>query len=170
MERLTIVDEYLNYQRQYEEKYGEATIVLMEVGSFFEIYGVETEAEFVGRVSEISSLLGIQKTKKDKKVAIESRRVPLMAGFPNYRINKFLKKLLEHHYTVVLVEQITPAPNPERGVTAVHSPGTYTEEVSNDIVVNMLTCIYIETNLIRGTGRYTLSIGISMIDLTNGII
>ena len=36
----TIVDDYLDYQEKYQKKYGEKTIVLMEVGSFFEIYGV----------------------------------------------------------------------------------------------------------------------------------
>ena len=38
----------------------------MEVGSFFEIYGVETENDN-GKVSEIATLLNIHKTRKNKK-------------------------------------------------------------------------------------------------------
>ncbi len=34
----TLVDEYLSYQQTYEDIYGPQTIVLMECGSFFEIY------------------------------------------------------------------------------------------------------------------------------------
>ena len=37
---MTIIDQYFDYQEKFEKKYGEKTIVLMEVGSFFEIYGV----------------------------------------------------------------------------------------------------------------------------------
>ena len=36
----SLISEYLDLQEQYQKKWGEKTIVLMEVGSFFEIYGV----------------------------------------------------------------------------------------------------------------------------------
>ena len=35
-----IIDEYLDYTTKYKEKYGEKCIVLMQVGSFFEIYTI----------------------------------------------------------------------------------------------------------------------------------
>ena len=38
-----LIDKYFEYQLDYEKKYGDKTIVLMEVGSFFEAYGVNTE-------------------------------------------------------------------------------------------------------------------------------
>ena len=37
---MTLIDEYFEFQEKFESKYGEKTIVLMEVGKFFEIYGV----------------------------------------------------------------------------------------------------------------------------------
>ena len=52
LRKTTIIDEYIDYQDKYEKKYGDHVIVLMEVGSFFELYGVETEEEYVGKVSE----------------------------------------------------------------------------------------------------------------------
>ena len=163
----TILDDYLDYQRKYEEKYGNQTIVLMEVGEFFEMYGLETEDIFRGKVSEISQLLGIQKTKKSKAIVEQSHKNPLMAGFPNHGLDKFLRKLLDNYYTVVLVEQVTPAPNPDRDVTHVYSPGTYIEDISNDTLKNIIMCIYLETNK-RRLGGYLLSLGISMIDLSTG--
>ena len=36
---MSLIDEYFDYQDKFEAKYGINTIVLMEVGSFFEIYG-----------------------------------------------------------------------------------------------------------------------------------
>ena len=36
-----ILNSYINYRNEYIEKYGENTVVLMEVGSFFEIYGLQ---------------------------------------------------------------------------------------------------------------------------------
>ena len=40
-----LIDDYLEYQSKYEEKYGSNTIVLMEVGHFFEFYGIDNEKE-----------------------------------------------------------------------------------------------------------------------------
>lgn len=167
MERRTILDDYLDYQKKYEAKYGVRTIVLMEVGSFFEIYGLETEDAFLGKVSEIAQLLGIQKTRKNKSISEQSHKNPLMAGFPNHGLNKFLKRLLDNYYTVVLIEQVTPAPNPKRDVTHIYSPGTYLD-VSSDTVKNVMMSLYLETNMDYKTRRYLLSVGISMIDLTTG--
>ena len=35
-----IIDEYLDYSKKYKEKYGENCVILMQVGSFFEIYTI----------------------------------------------------------------------------------------------------------------------------------
>ena len=44
----SLITEYLDLQEKYQKKWGEKTIVLMEVGSFFEIYGVVNENEKKG--------------------------------------------------------------------------------------------------------------------------
>ena len=40
-----IVDDYLDYQYTYQKKYGDKTIVLMQVGSFFEAYAIDGDDE-----------------------------------------------------------------------------------------------------------------------------
>ena len=46
---MTIVNDYLNYTKKYKEQYGKKTIVLMQVGSFFEVYALKTKAgEIIG--------------------------------------------------------------------------------------------------------------------------
>ena len=37
---MTLADEYFNYTKKYMESYGEKTLVLMQVGSFFECYAM----------------------------------------------------------------------------------------------------------------------------------
>ena len=37
---MTIIEEYLNYTKKWKIEYGEKTLVLMQVGSFFEVYGL----------------------------------------------------------------------------------------------------------------------------------
>ena len=37
---MTLLQEYLSLTRQYKEQYGENTIVLMQVGAFFEVYAI----------------------------------------------------------------------------------------------------------------------------------
>ena len=115
---------YLDLYDEYQKKYGEDTIVLMEVGSFFEMYGIETNEINKGKVTEISNLLNIQCTKKDKTKLEESYANPRMAGVPSLALNKYINIILDNNYTVVLVEQVTPPPKPERKVTKILSPGT----------------------------------------------
>ena len=40
---MTIIDDYLKYQEKYSKEYGEYTIVLMQVGHFYEAYAVDNE-------------------------------------------------------------------------------------------------------------------------------
>ena len=47
-----------------------------------------------------------------------------MAGIPIKAIDKYIRKISEHNYTIVLVDQITEPPRPERAVVEVISPGT----------------------------------------------
>ena len=136
----SIVHEYLKYQESYQKKYGEYTIVLMEVGSFFEIYGIETDDCYIGKVTEVTDLLNIQKTRKKKSNLQEDFSNPLMAGFPNHALSKFLNILLTNNYTVVLIEQVSPPPKPRREITRIISPGTNIYE--NNIESNNLMSIY----------------------------
>ena len=38
-----LIKEYFQYQDKFIKKYGSDTIVLMQVGSFYEFYGLDTE-------------------------------------------------------------------------------------------------------------------------------
>ena len=51
---------YFKLQKLFEKKYGKNTIVLMEIGTFFEVYEVNNDEEHIGKAKEIAELLNIQ--------------------------------------------------------------------------------------------------------------
>ena len=101
----SLISEYLNLQEKYQKKWGEKTIVLMEVGSFFEIYGVVNDTEKRGIIYEISEFTNLNVSKKNSKTEPVSIKNPLMAGFPNYSVKKWEDILLKHDYTIIKIEQ-----------------------------------------------------------------
>ena len=60
----SITDFYLSLQQKYTKLYGKKTIVLMEVGSFYEMYGVDNEKEKITPIKEVSQTLNILLTRK----------------------------------------------------------------------------------------------------------
>ena len=130
-----IIDDYLKYQDEYRVKYGDNTLILMQVGSFFELYSIIENCSFLYKIADICN---IQISRKNKTIPEVSKQNPLMAGFPLYVINKFVQLLLQNNYTIVLIEQVSLPPNPERKVTEILSPSTninLTTKKSNYIMV-----------------------------------
>jgi DNA mismatch repair protein MutS len=118
-----IIDEYLEYTKKYKENYGEKCIVLMQVGSFYEIYTV-TDNKIDNEVYIIADLCGIQTSRKNKAINEVSHSNPVMAGFPIHSVSKFTQILLNNNYTIVIIEQVTDPPNIVREVTEILSPGS----------------------------------------------
>lgn len=151
-----IFDDYAAYTSKYKAEYGENSIVLMEVGSFWEIYDCNERSG--ANMTEICGILNIQLSRKNKSIEQVSRTNPLMAGFPSHALDRFMQILLENNYTVVLVGQVTPPPNPKREVVQILSKGT----VINEVQSNSNATLYIEGK----NGEY--NIGIAIIDIITG--
>jgi len=116
-----IIDDYLQYSETYKSKYGNKCIVLMQVGSFYELYSIKDDTS--EDIYTIADLCNIQISRKNKSIPDVSISNPLMAGFPLYTLRKFTNILLSNNYTIVLIEQVTEPPNPERKITEILSPG-----------------------------------------------
>ena len=125
MNEQSILNEYLGIHNEYRAIYGPNTVVLMEVGTFFEIYAVINDELNLGPdIYHIGqNILQIPVVKRNKEIPEISMKNYLQAGFPTVSIQKFENILLNHNYHVVIVEHITSPPNPERGVTRIVSPG-----------------------------------------------
>lgn len=161
---MSIIKQYFDYQFKYEDKYGEnKTIVLMQIGSFHEAYSTEDRGY---NLHELSDLLNMLCTRKDKSVKEISMKNPEMIGFPSVALPKYLKILVDNGYTVVVIDQVTPPPKPKRKVTGVYSPGTYIQE-QNSPDSNNIVSIYLEEEK-QMDGSLLLAVGMSSIDLSTG--
>ena len=162
-----LIDDYFVYQINFEKKYGKKTIVLMQVGSFFEYYGVNNEEEKIGDPQKISELLNIQLTRRNKSILENNRSNCLMAGFPLVSLKRFINILLTNNYTVILIEQTTEPPNPKREITQIFSPGTYIDEINHSDPNNIVS-LYITEESCHKSGQIIFSFGLSSIDLSTG--
>jgi DNA mismatch repair protein MutS len=154
-----IIDDYLEYTNTYKKKYGDKCIVLMQVGSFYELYSI-TDSITDNDIYTIADICNIQISRKNKSIQEVSISNPLMAGFPLYTITKYTQILLNNNYTIVLIEQVTEPPNPERKVTEILSPGMnilVANKKSNFMMVVYYE--YIDKFLIAGIAGIDLSTG-----------
>ena len=160
-----LIKDYFNYQQEFVEKYGSNTIVLMQVGSFYEFYGLNTEQLTYNSIDAnltldnthlytVAKLLGFSIAKKTNNI--------LMAGVPKYAIDKHVKKLLDNNYTIVIIEQIgDDKKDVERKITNIYSPGTYCEDI-NYTKTNFLASIVVEYS--ETINNSILEIGVSCIN------
>ena len=162
-----LIDDYFDYQIKYEKKYGKKTVVLMEVGSFYEFYGVSNDKEQIGDAKAVCELINIQLTRRNKSNPENNRKNALMAGFPSHSMKRFINVLVQSNYTIILIEQTTPPPNPTRELTKIISPGTYIDEVPDTEANNIISLLINEEKCYK-TGIQQYSIGLSSMDLTTG--
>ena len=160
--KVTLVDEYLSYQQKYKAKYGPSTIVLMECGSFFEIYDYPSEDGTEENIYKIADIINLSVSRKRNKNG--SDNYSLMAGFPNHAYEKWRDILLKHNYTIVKIEQDSHGTkNPTRTVTEIISPGI---NLDSSHYSNNLVSIYLEE--ISHNGKKIMWGGISSMDINTG--
>lgn len=159
-----LYDDYENYLQKYKKEYGDNTLVLMQCGSFYELYDDGSKQTDLKQIGE---LLNIQVSRRNKSILEVSRSNLEMAGFPAYTLNKFLSTLVNNNYTCVIVSQTTPPPNPKREITDIVSPGTYIEDdIPNES--NYLMSLYVEEFSEYKTNKICIIASASLIDLGTG--
>lgn len=159
-----LIDEYIAYSNKYTEKFGKNTIVLMQVGSFYEMYGIDSETK-PSEIREISSKLGILVTRKNKKIMENSRENPLLSGFPMIMLEKYVEVLVDFQYNVVIVEQISPPPDVKRQVTRICGPGTFEGHFIANETTNNIFHVYLE---MYDKTKSIFVAGVSSVDCSTG--
>jgi DNA mismatch repair protein MutS len=155
---MLLIDEYIEYCEKYKNIYNNC-VVLIQVGDFFELYGVPETKEGVD-IFKLCDIMEIEKTRK-KVTTTKTKSQPYMAGFPLYIINKYVDILVNNNYTVVIIEQVTPPPKPKREITKIISPSTNID--NNDVNNNFLLSIYFTT--IKINNNEIIVASISYIDI-----
>jgi DNA mismatch repair protein MutS len=161
---MSITVRYIHEYNKYKKQYGSKTLVLMQVGSFYELYATDTEGP---KLKDIADLLNTVCTKKDKNVKEVSISNPYLVGFPIVATDKFVSLLVKNGYTLVMIDQVTPPPEPKREVTNIYSPSTY---IGSTITTdnNYAVCIYFEYEKQKNITHNLLCVGLSAIDITTG--
>jgi len=175
-----VTSEYFKLQKEYEEKYGERTIVMMQIGSFYEMYEYDPSScdekhkkrEAIGHAVDLSSILNMILTSKDKS-RDHSMDNPYMIGFPCAAYDRHKEVILSHNYTIVRIDQVdTKKGNQkmvERKVVEILSPATTIDNITNIPLTNQLMSIYIECQKAQGKcENYLITCGISTIDVSTG--
>lgn len=163
-----ILDDYIEYDASYKNKYGRNTVIFMQVGDFFELYAYtniedtqDTNALIGADLPTICDMCNLQMTRKNKAIPDATKKNPYMAGFPLYILSKHVQTLTQNGYTVAVVKQVTSPPNPRREVTDVFSPGTQLNATQRD--GNYLMVVY--TDIMPNALE---AVGLAAIDVSNG--
>ena len=177
---MALIKEYFTLTEKYTAEYGPNTVLLLQVGAFFEVYGQVTPATgdsggagavcSGSRIDDFCLICELAKANKIPGI--------VMAGFRDYGLDKYLKKLQDAGYTAVVYVQDGLKTPPVRVLQGIYSPGTF---FSTDIAVgggggggggggaplsNNIACIWIDkisrtlvmgmTNIDIYTGRATI--------------
>ena len=165
---MALIKEYFELTKKYQEDYGENTIILMQVGSFFEVYGVydvNKEVMTGSKIVDFSQICELNIV--DKNTCIGQSNV-MMAGFKDFSIEKYVKKIQEAGFTAVVYVQDEAAKNTTRSLAGIFSPGTYFQTESQNLT-NSITCIWVNVveNKILLKGKFIV-VGIANIDIYTG--
>jgi DNA mismatch repair protein MutS len=145
-ETTSIYKDYIDLTKTYQKQYGENTILLMQVGAFFEVYGFKCSKSGViqdSKIEEFTQMCNLNAS--EKKIVYETRQV-LMAGFRDYSLDKYLQKIMDYGFTAVVYVQDKSGKNITRVLDAVHSPGTYISYETECLpqMSNNIMCIWLE--------------------------
>jgi DNA mismatch repair protein MutS len=161
-----IVEDYLNLTTQWKKEYGEKTLVLIQVGSFFEVYGLRDSNGVIegSNILEFSSICDMLVSPKTQQL---NKKQVMMAGFGLSQIDKYVKKLQDAGYTIVIYTQDIQSKNTTRSLSEIISPGTFFSSDNNQLT-NNVACVWL--NKIN-KNKYTHSkmiIGVACINNLTG--
>ena len=165
---MSVATEYFEITKKYQSEYGQNTILLMQVGSFFEVYAIVNSATKVitgSRIEDFSTICDLRIAEKNNFIGVDSI---VMAGFKDIMIEKYIRKLQEAGFTVVVYSQQPTATGFTRVLSGIYSPGTYFPDCSSALT-NNITCIWIDYihNKTFAKGRYIIA-GVANIDIYTG--
>ena len=166
----SIHSEYIRYANILSNDYGNNSIVLLQVGAFFEVYGIKIKDEYVRgeNIVEFANICGLNIS---EKTGYANKSI-MMAGFRDFMVDKYLTKLTENGYTVAVYIQKKNGKQITRELDHIYSPGTYMscETDTNTRLSNNIMCIWLEvfTPYSKANKKNTLVSGASVINIFTG--
>ena len=147
--KMSLIKDYFRLAKEAISKYGDKTVLLMQVGAFYECYG------------EITNRANIDEFCRTCELACANKAPGVvMAGFRDYSLEKYLNRLQDTGYTAVVHSQDAQIKE-ERALSGVYSPGTFFTGESAALS-NCVVCIWVERM------RTKTVIGMANIDIFTG--
>lgn len=158
---MTLTDMYFKLTKEYMDKWGDKTILLMQVGEFYEVYGKRNaKKEYSGsHILEFANILDCVIANKQPGIA--------MAGYPKSQLDKLVQKISSSGFTVVVYKQ-DEFDKKHRSLYGIFSPGTNFNYREKELT-NNIACVWIENHpktLI--TKKPFILCGLSNIDIFTG--
>ncbi len=151
---MSMIKSYFNLLKEYKEKYGNNTFLLMQVGSFYEVYSTTDNDENMNKFSSLCDL------------KIASKGDHFMAGFRDYMLEKYISKINESNYTTVVFDQEEVGGVIKRKEYAIFSPGT--TFIDDEVKLSNNTCCLWIHKTKRTPSVFIF--GIANIDIYTGMV
>ena len=171
---MSLIKDYLEKTKYYKKQYGENTMVLMQVGAFYEVYALQNNNNNTYYGSNILEFIRICDLNiANKNVSINEDKVR-MAGFSHYMLDKYIRRLQNEGYTIVVYNQDMQEKNTTRSLAGIYSPGTSFLSDSETKITNNTICIWLyvmdfpHSNSRNKDNIKTIYIGASNIDIYTG--
>ena len=175
---MSLIRDYLEQTKNYIEEYGELTIILLQNGAFFEVYGLRDDNGLIygcklSEFSRICDLNIVEKKVPGGDMLIDGHQV-VNAGFKTHLLDKYIKKLQDNGFTIIIIEETGDDPVKKgklRDVVGIYSPGTYFyEETELEQITNNICCLWIETKKepLKKNGKVFVYVGAGLIDIYTG--
>jgi DNA mismatch repair protein MutS len=171
---MALIKDYFEKTKKYIDEYGAKSIVLMQVGAFFEVYGLKRSNDnsiYGSEIMEFSKICDLNVV--DKKVCVGTESVK-MAGFKDMFLDKFVRKLQDAGFTSIVFVQdennVAPGMEVTRSLAGIYSPGTYFS-CEPDRINNNSCCIWLyltKSNILNKGLKPLIYVGITIIDIYTG--
>ena len=125
-----VIDVYLEYHNQYKKLYGDMIVVLIQIGSFYEIMSI-TKSPDLEKLSIITNL------------RIGTRNHLYFIGFPIAYSDKYLNLLTNNGFTVVFLDKLGPSNQSIWIVDRIYSPSINDDDDDDDEIPEEFLCISI---------------------------
>ena len=117
---MSLIKDYLEKTKYYKKQYGENTMVLMQVGAFYEVYALQNNNNNTYYGSNILEFIRICDLNiANKNVSINEDKV-CMAGFSHYMLDKYIRRLQNEGYTIVVYNQDMQEKNTTRSLAGIY--------------------------------------------------
>lgn len=162
----TLVEDYINYTSQAKKEYGYKTVVLLQCGSFFEMYGVGVQGgDILGSsIVDASEDCSLRIATKAQSITLSGKALKIVqselpeitshctlewyqSGFQLAYLEKYLALLMQCGWTVPVYEQTKADPMSTEGkflreLSQVYTPGT--TFLDDDVETsNRIACIWV---------------------------